>query len=141
MGYALFTARKLSINTRLNACNAQLMSATNREYALTQSIFSKQQASAMKANQANLAALKEYNAAVQGGEDSTAAKAKLDEKMAEIQAQTTMDDVEIYQLNQQQTLLDMEKKNLETQLKAYQNELENVQKAEETAIKNSTPKF
>ena len=141
MGYALFTARKLSVNTRLNSCNANLMSLTEKEFALTQSIFVKQQAASTKANKANLEALQEYNSALQNGEDSTKAKAALDEKMAKIQEQTTMDDAEIFGLNQQQTLLDMEKKNLETQLKAFQNELDSVQKAEENAIKGSTPKF
>ena len=141
MGYALFTARKLSLNTRLNSCNANLTALTERENVLTQSIFAKQQASAMLANQKNLEALQEYNSALQNGEDSTKAKAALDEKMAEIKKQSTMDETEIFGLNQQQTLLDMEKKNLETQLKAFQNELDSVQKAEENAIKGSTPKF
>ena len=48
---------------------------------------------------------------------------------------------EIQQLNLEQTRLDQQKKRLETQLNAYQNELSNVEKAEETGIKNATPKF
>ena len=145
MGYALFTARKLSVNTRLNSCNANLTALTERENVLTQSIFAKQQASTLKANKANLDALTAYSQAMEAaGEDSTAqtnAKIALDKKMAEIEKQSTMDETEIFGLNQQQSVIDLEKKSLETQLKAFQNELESVQKAEESAIKNSTPKF
>ena len=52
-----------------------------------------------------------------------------------------MTDAEIQTLKQQQTMYDLQKKNLQTQLNAYQNELEAVEKAEENAIKGSTPKF
>ena len=141
MGYALFTARKLSITTRLNSCNAQLMSNTEQNYSLTASIFAKQNASALKANQASQAAYQVYANAIQNGGNETAAKAALDAKLAKISSETAMDDVEIQQLNQQVTLLDMEKKKLETQLNAFQNELDNVTKAEESAIKNAAPKF
>ena len=142
MGYALFTARKLSLNTRLNNCNAKLASATEREYALSQTIFAKQQALSQRVNKENLEALQAYTAAIsQEGADKDQAKADLDEKMKEIEIASTMDNAEIFGLNQQQTMLDMEKKNYETQLKAFQNELEAVQKSEESAIKNSTPKF
>ena len=145
MGYALFTARKLSVNTRLNSCNANLTSLTERENVLTQSIFAKQQASALQANRDNTAALKAYNEAMnQAGDDTKAqelAKNALDQRMLEIEKNTMMNDAEIFSLNQQQTLIDMEKKSLETQLKAFQNELDSVQKAEENAIKGSTPKF
>ena len=52
-----------------------------------------------------------------------------------------MSNVEIQKLNQKQTILDQERQRLQTQLTAYQNELTNVEKAEESAIKNATPKF
>ena len=42
MGYALFTARKLSVTTRLNMCNANLACNTEKTYSLSNSIFVQQ---------------------------------------------------------------------------------------------------
>jgi len=141
MGYALFTARKLSVTARLNQCNAQLMSNTEQTFNVTASIYAKQNASSLKATQASKKAYQTYADAIQNNGDQTAAKAALDAKLQEIAEQTAMDDIEIQELNAQQTQLDLEKKNLETQLNAFQNELDNVSKAEENAIKNSTPSY
>nr|MCR5261870.1 hypothetical protein [Candidatus Gastranaerophilales bacterium] len=69
------------------------------------------------------------------------AKAALDTKMKEIDTQNQLSQTKIAKLNQQQTLLDLEKKTLETQLQAYNNELSNVEKAEEDSIKKSAPGY
>ena len=61
--------------------------------------------------------------------------------MKEAELKQTQTNTQIQQLNQKQTLLDQERQRLQTQLNAYSNELSNVEKAEESAIKNSTPKF
>ena len=95
-----------------------------------------------------------YNQVVDGGNQDkieaakevyanakTDAEAKLNEAIAEISKASAMTDAEISGLNMQQTLLDQQKKTLETQLNAYKNELDNVDKAETDGIKNSTPKF
>ena len=152
MGYALFTARKLSVTTRLNNCNANLMSITEKEYALTASIFAKQNASALDSTKASQEAYAKYETAMNGlaGMDSstdeyktakTNAETALNKAIADIDVKSAMSDAEIQTLNQQQTMYDLQKKNLETQLNAYQNELDAVEKAEENAIKGSTPKF
>ena len=61
--------------------------------------------------------------------------------LKEAELKQTQTNTQIQQLNQKQTLLDQERQRLQTQLNAYSNELSNVEKAEESAIKNSTPKF
>ena len=149
MGYALFTARKLSINARLNLCNAQVASNTERANALTNTIYSKQSKSAMDKATKTLEAQKAYTNAVKDLDSSaddytskqTAAQSKLDEALAEISKESAMTDMEIQGLNMQQTALDQQRKMLETQLNAYTNELETVGKAEEDAIKKSAPSF
>ncbi len=143
MGYALFTARKLSLTTRLNQSNAQLMSNSERANSLTVSIYAKQSASALDKATKSQEAYKEYSSAIQGADETakSEAQAVLNEALAEIDTQSAMTDAEIQQLNMQQTCLDQERERLQTQLNSYQNELESVEKAEEEAIKNAAPKF
>ena len=119
------------------------MSITEKEYSLTASIFAKQSASALDSTKASQAAYAQYESAINAGGDKSkeSAEAALNSALAEIDVQTAMTDAEIQTLKQQQTMYDLQKKNLQTQLNAYQNELDAVEKAEENAIKGSTPKF
>ena len=145
MGYALFTARKLSVTTRLNTCNAQLASNTEQTYTLTSNIFAKQSQAALDSSMASQKAYKAYEDAVSKDgatdDDKTKADAALKTALAKAEQKSAQTNNEIQQLNLEQTRLDQQKKRLETQLNAYQNELSNVEKAEETGIKNATPKF
>ena len=167
MGYALFTARKLSLTTRLNLCNAQLMSNSERANALTQSIYAARTKSATEANKLTTEAYKTYTSSLKSANDIykavldneasteeakedakdkyTIAKAEadsiLDEALSEISLGTAMDDLEIEALNMQQTTLDQQRETLETQLNAYSKELENVEKTEGEAIKSAAPNF
>ena len=144
MAAELFTARKLSVTARLNLCNAQMMSNTERANALTSSIFAKQSAAALDKAQQSQKAYADYSKAIQGDvsqEDKTKAESELSEALAKIDTQSAMTNAEIQGLNMQQTVLDQQKKMLETQLNAYTNELENVGKAEEGAIKKDTPSY
>ena len=54
MGYALFTARKLALQSRVNNLNAQLMAISNQQNALTDQITNKQMMSDLRS--ANAAA-------------------------------------------------------------------------------------
>ena len=69
MGYALFTARKLSLTTRLNLCNAQLMSNSERANALTQSIYAARTKSATEANKLTTEAYKTYTSSLKSAND------------------------------------------------------------------------
>ena len=149
MGYALFTARKMSLTTRLNLCNAQIMSNSERANTLTMDIFSIQNKTAMEKANKTLAAQTTYSETLNGikSDDEEyyskqqAAEAELNRALTEIQKESAMSDLEIQGLNMQQTMLDQQRKMLETQLNAYNNELEQVGKAEEDAIKKATPSY
>ena len=147
MGYALFTARKLSLSTRINMCNANLTSNTEKTYALSNSIFTQQSKAALELTTASQNAYSVYEKAVSDaneknkGNDAAIDTAVLQKALKAAELKQTMTNVEIQKLNQKQTILDQERQRLQTQLTAYQNELTNVEKAEESAIKNATPKF
>ena len=167
MGYALFTARKLSVSSRLNLCNAHIMSNTERAYSLTARISALQSQSSLDKTTQSKNAYTEYSKAVTSASDEyqtvlknekatdaekdaakekyntaqTKAQGILNEALAEIDSKSAMTDIEIQDLNMEQTQLDQQKKTLETQLTAYTNELEAVEKAEEDAIKKAAPKF
>ena len=66
MGYALFTARKMSLTTRLNLCNAQIMSNSERANTLTMDIFSIQNKTAMEKANKTLAAQTTYSETLNG---------------------------------------------------------------------------
>ena len=136
MGYALFTARKLALNSRVNTINAKLMSISNERYALTQKINGQQMAQSMRTSAATLQAIKAYK--------ESDAQGDFNQIMKEAEAQNEYDtasNTELFKLQQKDSLLDTQQKTLETQLKAAQQELEAVEKAEESAIKNATPKY
>ena len=56
-------------------------------------------------------------------------------------AQSKADDAYAAQMNAKQKAIDTEKQRLNTLLNAAQNELQQVEKAEESAIKSATPKY
>lgn len=141
MGYALFFARKLSLTARVNGLNAQLMSVSQQQMDLTNQISAKQNAVNLRTAVANKNAASIYAKALQSGGDSAAAEANYNDAVSSNDLQATIDNVEINSLNQQQTALDTQRKTLETQLNAAQNELQQVEKAEESAIKNATAKY
>lgn len=141
MGYALFFARKLSLTARVNGLNAQLMSISQQQMDLTNKISAKQNAANLRTAVANKNAASIYTSALKSGGDTQAAEATYNEAISSNDLQNAIDNVEINNLNQQQTVLDTQRKTLETQLNAAQNELSNVEKAEESAIKNSTAQY
>lgn len=145
MGYALFTARKLALTTRLNTCNANLMVVSQKGMNLTQSIYEKQSAmnleTATTASNAYQAYSNTMSQANLTDAQKTQAEAQLKAALAQNEQKSAAATAELQALNIKQTAYDLEKKRLETELNAYNNELENVKKAETDAIKNSTPKF
>lgn len=144
MGYALFFARKLSLTARVNQMNAQLMVISNQQNDLTNQIAAKQNAMNTRTATANLTAAKNYKSAIGDGSDSskvTAAQSAYDEAMAQNSLLNTTDDIDIQGLQSQVDALDLRRETLETQLTAAQQELEAVEKAEESAIKAATPKY
>lgn len=149
MGYALFTARKLALTARVNQLNAQLMSISQQQQDLANQISNKQQANNMRTASANMAALNIFQNSMSGVDSNSsdyqktfdAAQMTYNQAMAQNTVDSTMSDAEIQQLSQQDNALDMQRETLETQLNAASQELEQVKKAEESAIKNATPGY
>lgn len=146
MGYALFTARKLSLTARVNNLNAQLMTISNQRDALTQQITQKQNAANLRNAQANANAASVYAEALKAGKgqedfDSSEAEATYNQTVADNNIDNTIDNIEIQALQSRDNILDTTQKSIQTRLTAAQKELEAVEKAEESAIGNATPKY
>ena len=141
MGYALFTARKMSLTARVNQMNAQLMSISQKQMDLANQISTKQNASNLRVADANKQAYSVFEQGLASGQDSKTLEATLNKTLADNSMLTAMTDAQINQLAEQQNILDMQRKNLETQLNAAQQELQSVEKAEESAIKSATPGY
>ena len=137
MGYALFTARKLSLQTRVNQLNAQLMAISNQQDALTQKITNKQMETNLQIANSNTKAYSIFASSSQSTADST----KLNKTLSDNELASTLSNVEIQGLQAKVDVLDTTRQSLQTQLTAAQNELSQVEKTEESAIKNATPKY
>ena len=67
--------------------------------------------------------------------------ATLQSTLAQNEKAKTMSNIEITNLQSKVNALDTTREALETQLNSASNELQQVEKAEESAIKNATPKY
>ena len=137
MGYALFTARKLALQSRVNNLNAQLMAISNQQNALTDQITNKQMMSDLRSANAAANAYSIFQGSCQSDKDT----ATLQSTLAQNEKAKTMSNIEITNLQSKVNALDTTREALETQLNSASNELQQVEKAEESAIKNATPKY
>lgn len=141
MGYALFTARKLCLNARVNNLNAQLMTISNERDSLTRQISAKQNAANLRTAQAKADAASVYADAIKSGGDKDDAKTTYEKTIADNEVEATMSNFDIAALQAKDDALDNQQKSIQTRLTAAQKELEAVEKAEESAIGNATPKY
>ena len=141
MGYALFTARKLALTARVNSLNARLMAIANQQNALTEQIYLNQTGSNMQSAIAQQQQASLFSANISDGMDYGQAYASYQSGMAQNMITSTENNMSISALKSQENALDMERETLTTELNAATQELENVKKAEEQAIKNSTVKY
>ena len=141
MGYALFTARKLSLTARVNSLNARLMAVSNQQMALADQIYAAQSSNNLQNAYAQKDAISTFSAAIAGGTDYSVAFADYQTSLSDINLSSTESNMSIAALKSQENALDMERETLQTQLNAASQELENVKKAEEQAIKNATVKY
>ena len=160
MGYALFTARKMSLQAKVNDYNAKLMQLSNEETRLANQTANRQQMRNAQDNAhtvgtqlfqgvgtiggaiAGLALGGPVGAvigAVAGKEGTSMATGAGNNLRDGMRKQE--DDAYAAAMNAKQKQIDTEKQRLTTLLNAAQNELQQVEKAEEGAIKNSTPKY
>ena len=152
MGYALFTARKMSLQAKVNQYNLQLMKLSDKENQLTQKTAALQQ----RNNRIDAAQNKAQFASKMGGalvggvlggvlgigigSDLGGAIGSGINKITD-KGQQAFTEYQQNELAREQTALDTEKQRLNTLLTKAQNELSQVEKAEESAIKNATPKY
>ena len=150
MGYALFTARKLMLQNRLNQLNYRAMVLTQQEQNLAVQAANLQQVMGLRSSQTSIYAANQiagaYNNKSIVDEDKleqyvNTVKANMD---AFTKTQNGYNDVDAAQLKSIQVVenqMDLEMKKIETQIKTTTAEMENVEKAEETAIKNAAPDY
>lgn len=141
MGYALFTARKLSLQSRVNSLNAQLMAISNQQNALTDQSTALQMASDLRSANAQSKAYSIFQDGIKAGGDETTLQAALQNTLASNTKATTLSNIDIQKLSAKEKALDTTRQSLETQLQAAQAELEQVKKTEQSAIKSATPQY
>lgn len=152
MGYALFTARKMSLQSKINNYNLQLIKLNNKQDQLT----NKSAAHTQKNNNINAAQNTGSTVAKVGGTiagfllggpigamagnaigsvGSKVINAGVDK------GQEMSDEVFQNKMAAEQSQLDTEKIRIETLLKAAEKELTKLDEQEDNAIKRSTPNF
>ena len=152
MGYALFTARKMSLQSKVNQYNLQLMQIANKETELTQKTARLQKRNnRIDAAQNKGSAVAKIGGTVLGGVFGGVLGAGIGSSLGEgfgdlansaiDKGQQAYTEYQETELARQQQELDTEKQRINTLLSAAQNELQQVEKAEESAIKSATPKY
>lgn len=141
MGYALFTARQMTLQARVNSLNSQLMSLSNKQTAIANQISQNQNLSNMQSAYAQQQQASLFSQNLNGGMDYTQAFANYQAQMAQSSLTSTTNNVSIEALKAQESALDTQRQTLTTTLNAANEELNQVKSAQEKAIKNSTVKF
>ncbi len=153
MGYALFTARKLMLQNRLNQMNYRLMILSQQRNDLVQQAADLEMQNGYKKTLRSIFASQDYQKGVQDlldnpPSDSNTQKLKLESLQADMQSATgkdalqeLLDKSKINNIHAVENQIDLEMKKLETQVKETTAEMESVEKAEEQGIKASAPKY
>lgn len=139
MGYALFTARKLSLQSKVNQYNLQLMQLENKQNQLTNKTALRQ-----KVNDSVDKAQSTANLACSIGDFFTGGAASAVAGVANFAIDTVQsksDEAYQTQLAAEQQKIDTEKERITTLLNAANVELNNVKKAEQSAIEKSSPQY
>lgn len=139
MGYALFTARKMSLQAKVNQYNMKLMQLANQEEQLTNKSSLRQTVNNSVDKAQSTASL-----ACNIGDLFTGGAASLVAGVANFAIDTVQsksDEAYEAEINAEQQKIDTEKQRLNTLLNAAQAELENVEKAEQSAIKSAAPSY
>ena len=152
MGYALFTARKMSLQAKINDYSLKLSQISNEQDKLTQQLAAKQQQTNTLTNIGNsLGTFGSVGGAVVGGIlggiPGALALGKLGGGLGSAagtgisNGATASQNMQQAQISAKEKQLDTEKLRIDTLLKKAQQELQSVEKSEETAIQSATPKY
>ncbi len=163
MGYAIFTARKLMLTNRINQLNFRIMQLSQQQQTLAKAAGDKErQISWIKgmfntignafSQRMNIQTQAAIYQAQQGGGSMEDLQKLLSGSYAQqnimgqmfqfagmmIDYQSSND---LRSVKDMENQIELERKNLETQVQALTAERDSVEKAEENQIKNSAPKF
>ena len=144
MGYALFTARKMSLQAKVNDYNAQLMRISNEEDRLTNQTAANQQKTNIATSFAGtLGTIGTIGGAIFGGVGGAQLGGSIGGLLGKgiTDGASAKQQIQQNKLAAQQKQLDTEKQRINTLLTKAQKELESVEKAEESAIGSATPKY
>ena len=150
MGYAVFTARKIMLNTKINNLQFRLMALSQQKQNLSQYSSNMQQQFGMMSmmlggNNGGMNMLS--NMLAMGGNQQMAAYAMMmqqgynQQNMFAQMQYSAMAQSMLKPVAMAETQIDNEMKSIETQVKAAQAELDKVEQAEDKAIEKSAPKF
>ena len=141
MGYALFTARKMSLQAKVNQYNLKLMQIANKENELTNKTAARQAVNNAVDKAQSIGTLAcNIGDTFTGGTGALSTAASLINPAIDA-GQNKSDEVYQTQLAAEQQKLDTEKQRINTLLTAAQKELTDVEKLEQTAIEKSSPKY
>lgn len=152
MGYALFTARKMSLQAKINDYSLKLSQISNEQDKLTQQIAAKQQQTNTLTSIGNsLGSIGSVGGAIVGGIlggiPGASALSGLGGGLGSIAGKgisngaTASQNMQQAQLSAKEKQLDTEKQRIDTLLKKAQQELTSVEQSEEKAIGSATPKY
>ena len=142
--YAIFTCRKLVVNSRLNEAQLGMMMLDDQQYALaTDRINLKSISSVTRERTANKLA-KLYQELSNYDADSAEAKS-IENLINKIQEESKAEEErvnrETYAIERKETALENEKKVYETEVTKLEKELEQIEKAEAAGIERANPKY
>ncbi len=158
MGFLIFAFRKLSLKRQINDKNFRLMMLSNDQQKITANISTVQQAMSTAQNTINaftsnsiMKVQQQYlnsDGTPKAGFDNTIYPA-MNAQLQAIQYKSNnfnsifdqVNKVQLTQLNAIDTQISQQMASLESQLKPLNNELQNVEKAEDEAAKQIAPKF
>ena len=138
--YAIFSIRKLTATSRLNAAQVQLMKLDDQQYAIaTQKLNLQSELSGERIS--NAQKLSEMYSSLAEASDKDAAKAEISaEEQKQKEAEEKINQ-QTYSLAAQENAIELQKKALETQITKWSKELEVIEKAEADGIERANPKY
>lgn len=134
MGYAVMSARKIALQSRIDRLNFQLTCLTEAENAMSQRLSNYQRAYSMIMNQNNTMSEFACLSSIIRGCGNCQSFANFGSDFLDMFGQYAT-------ANLISSDISMQKQQIETQLKVATEELQKVEEAEDKAIKRSAPKY
>ncbi len=143
MGYALHSQNKLVLQTQLNATQLQQTQRMDEQTRLATNVNDMQQTLANYELSKSTDLQELYDDLVGATNDTQrdSIQAQIQRMQLEIDQETQEIQNEIYEVSRKENIIEREVKHLDTLISVYQSQLEAIEQAESSGIKNSIPKF